>query len=204
MNPVATVCVVDDDPSLRLGLARLLGTAGYAVETFDSADAFLAKPRPSGSRCLVLDVNLPGLDGLGLQEQMGAGGDCLPIIFISGDSDIPISVRAMKAGAVDFLTKPFDAEALLSAVMAAIARHTAVSERSAARELVHAHMERLTPREREVFPQLLTGKLNKQIAAILGITEKTVKVHRAQVLRKFEVHSVAELVRIAALLEITP
>ncbi len=197
MNGKITVFVVDDDPSVRRSLGRLLATTGYAVELFASADTFLDRHRHEGPGCLILDVQLPGMDGLALQEQITHQEDALPIIFISGHADIPISVRAMKTGALDFLPKPFDAEAMLAAVAAAVARDADGAARHAERRALRCRYDTLTLREREVFAFLLTGMLNKQIGAEIGIAEKTVKYHRGNVFRKFGVKSVAELVRIA-------
>ena len=197
-----TVFVVDDDPSVRKGVDRLLRSAGYGVQTFEAADAFLENHRHEGHCCLILDVELPGIDGLTLQERMAHDGSATPIIFITGHGDIPMSVRAIKAGADDFLSKPFDGDTLLAAVQAAIKRDARQSATRANRAALAVSYASLTARESEVFPLLITGMLNKQIGAELGITERTIKVHRASILGKFGVVSIAELVRIAARLGI--
>ncbi len=192
-----TIFVVDDDESIRKGLSRLLGAQGYAVETFASADEFLAVPRKSVPGCLVLDVCMPGLSGLDLQGALGASGRALPIVFITGLGDIPTSVKAMKAGAVDFLPKPFEAGALLDAVAQALSRD-ALDRRG--REETAALAEKLallTPREREVLGLVAKGRLNKQIALDLGASEKTIKVHRGRVMKKLGAKSLADLVRLA-------
>lgn len=200
----ATVFLVDDDPSIRKSVSRLLDSAGYAVSAFESAEHFLERHCHEGPGCLILDVQLPGIDGLTLQEQIAHCEDALPIIFISGHGDIPMSVRALKTGALDFLPKPFDADALLKAVGAAVQKDACEAAQHAERRALRCRHAALTPREREVFAHLLTGKLNKQIGAAIGITEKTVKYHRANVLRKFGVTSTAELVRIAGKLGTLP
>jgi FixJ family two-component response regulator len=197
MEHQPTVFVVDDNPSVRKALARLLRVAGYQVETFPSARAFLDQgetPRPA---CLVLDVNLPGLNGFDLQEALAAEEDPVPIIFITGHGDIPMSVRAMKAGAMDFLAKPFLAEELLEAVRHALLRdHEARACLQEATELRH-RAATLTPREREVFSLVATGLMNKEIASELGAGEKTIKVHRGRVMQKMGAQSLADLVRMA-------
>ena len=200
-----TVFVVDDDPSVRRSLARLLRSAGYAVETHVSAVEFLRSesgpPRPS---CIVLDIRMPELDGLDLQDELVAREYALPIVFITGHGDIPTAVGAMKKGAVDFLSKPFDDDELLRAVQRALAKESnaraAFEEEQAARQ----RLQSLTPREYEVLTYLLTGMLNKQIAGALEISEKTVIVHRGRVLRKMGVASVAELVQLATTAGVRP
>jgi len=193
----STVFVIDDDPSVRKALARLLRSAGQRAETLVSAEEFLNREHYNGPGCLVLDVYLPGLTGLDLQEALARAGYHLPIIFISGRSDIPTSVRAMKAGAVDFLPKPFKDRDLIEAVRLSLAKDR---EARAARDEIQdiqRHVQALTPREREVMSLVVTGKLNKQIGYELGISEKTVKVHRARVMEKLRAGSVADLVRMA-------
>jgi FixJ family two-component response regulator len=198
MTTVApTIFVVDDDPSVRAGLGRLLEAAGYAVETFVSAREFLASPPQAGPGCLVLDVRMPGLTGLELQEALAAAGRRMSIVFISGHSDVPMSVRAMKAGAVDFLAKPFDVEDLLTAIRQAAAKAVQDLAEEAHVTDLRQRVAMLTPRETEVFALVVTGMLNKQIAAQLGVSEKMVKVHRARVMAKMRAGSVAELVRLA-------
>jgi len=195
--PTGTVFIVDDDADVRKSVARMLKVAGYTVEAFASAEHFLAAHRHEGPGCLILDVQMPGIDGLTLQEQMAHGESALPIIFITGHGDVPMCAQAMKAGAVDFLPKPFDAKVLLKAVADAVSKDTHDVARQDERRMLQARLDTLTAREREVFQHLLTGKLNKQVAAGIGITEKTVKYHRGNVFQKFGVTSVAQLVHIA-------
>ncbi|KPK18237.1 MAG: hypothetical protein AMJ67_10965 [Betaproteobacteria bacterium SG8_41] len=184
-----TVFIIDDDDSLRRALERLLSAEGYAVETFASTEAYLARPPHDGLGCLLLDVAMPGIDGLALQARLARDADALPIVFLSGNADIPASVRAMKLGAVDFLTKPADDENLLAAIGAALGRRAAQLQGQ-------ARLAALSAREREVMRLVVQGLRNKQIAAQLGITEKTVKVHRAHVMEKTGARSLAELVRL--------
>ncbi len=196
-NSSAIVYLVDDEPSVRKALARLLGAAGHQVETFESARAFLQRgPKADGPACLVLDMQMPELTGLDLQRELKTKNSILPIIFVSGHSDVPVSVNAMKAGAVDFLTKPVQDHELLHAIERAHL-HSALQIRAKAeRDDLLARIERLTPREREVMLLVVAGRLNKQIADELGTVEKTIKVHRARVMTKMEADSVADLVRI--------
>jgi FixJ family two-component response regulator len=196
----ATIHVVDDDESLRTALMRLLRAAGYAVRTYASAGDFLLNKPENAPGCMILDVRMPGPSGFELQEAIAKLDESLPIIFLSGHGDIPMSVRAIKAGAVDFLTKPVRRETLLQAVRTALAGS---AERCATRELLHSlrsRYESLTQREREVFARVVSGKLNKQIAGELGTCERTVKAHRAHVMEKMQLTSVAELVHAADLL----
>jgi len=193
----ATVHVVDDDAGMRKGLSRLLEAAGYAVKTYASAGEFLMAERSPGLSCLVLDIRMPGPSGLDLQTALAKDADTLPVVFLTGHGDIPMTVRAVKAGAVDFLTKPVEGKTLLAAIEAALARDLVRrTERSELRGL-QARYETLTPREREVFAQVVTGKLNKQIAGDIGAAERTVKAHRARVMEKMQAGSVADLVRMA-------
>ena len=192
-----TVFIVDDDPAVLKSLSRLLRAARLTVATFGSPQEFLACHDPSLPGCLVLDVAMPGLNGLELQQALLASGHELPIIFLSGHADIPMSVQAMKRGAVDFLTKPVNDDELLKAIHVAIERDRLQRQAHAAVAEIHQRVASLTPREREVFDHVITGHLNKQTAADLGTTEKTIKVHRARVMEKMKVQSVAELVHLA-------
>ena len=191
------VFVVDDDASVRKSLTRVVTSAGYAVEAFASARDFLAREPFVGPCCVVLDVRMPGLTGLDLQEALAGAGHRMPIVFITGHGDISMSVKAMKGGAVDFLTKPFDVENLLDAIQRAVTKDVKdLGEEGRTAEVLE-RVKQLTPRETEVFALVVTGMLNKQIASELGIAEKTVKVHRARVMEKMRAGSVAELVRLA-------
>ena len=191
------VFVVDDDLSVRTSLIRLLEAAGYAVEAFASARAFLAREPHPGPCCLVLDVRMPGLTGLELQETLTAGGRQMSIVFVTGHVDVPQTVKAMKAGAVDLLTKPVDAKDLIAAIQRAVAKDA--KDRAAETRVaeLRQRVKLLTAREMEVFAYVVTGMLNKQIAFALGVVEKTVKVHRARVMEKMQARSLAELVRLA-------
>jgi len=205
MTPDAPVVfVVDDDSSVRDGLRRLITSVGFMVEVFPSALAFMRARRPDAPGCLVLDVRLPGLSGLDLQRELADTDATLPIIFLTGHGDIPMSVRAMKAGAVEFLTKPFREQDLLDAIRHAIERDRALrTERQELTEL-RGRYASLTRRERDVLARIVAGLLNKQIAGELGTTEATVKEQRAHVMQKMTAGSVAELVRFASRLGITP
>ena len=198
------VHIVDDDESFRTAVSRLLQIVGYEVRGYASAGDFLIS-RPGDARgCILLDVNMPGPSGLDLQAALADHGIDLPIIFLTGHGDVPMSVRAMKAGAVDFLTKPVEREPLLRAVHEAHARDAGAREAGNRRRAQQARYDRLTPREREVFAGVIAGKLNKQIAADIGAAERTVKAHRAQVLLKMQAGSVADLVRAATELGMAP
>jgi FixJ family two-component response regulator len=191
------VFAIDDNPSVRKALARLLKSAGFRVEAFASADEFLRHPLPANPACLVLDVRMPGLSGLDLQRVFAERNINLPIVFITGHGDIPMTVRAMKAGAVDFLAKPFNDADLLAAVRSAITRHTQSQRVEAELAEIRRRADSLSPREREVMALVVRGLLNKQVGHKLGVAEKTIKVHRARVMRKMQADSLAELVRMA-------
>jgi FixJ family two-component response regulator len=192
-----TVFLVDDDPDVLKALSRLLRAKGFEVRPFASPEEFLAQHDASIPGCAVLDVSMPGLDGLELQAALTAGGAQRPIIFITGKGDVPTSVQAMKAGAIDFLTKPVNDLDLLAAI--ARAEDLDSMSRSTQAELasIQARLATLTPREREVFERVVTGKLNKQIAFDLGTAEKTIKVHRGEMMKKMKVRNVIDLVRLA-------
>ena len=191
----ATVFIVDDDASVRKALARSIQAAGLNVKTFASAREFLDQGPPEGPGCLVLDFRLPGLSGLDLQAELNSRNIRTPVIFITGHGDIPVSVKAMKDGAVDFLTKPFKINTLLGVIRDAIQKDERLQASRAQSVEVQRRIQTLTPREREVLGLVAKGLLNKQIAAELGAAERTVKVHRGRVMRKMQVASVAELVR---------
>ena len=194
---IPSVFVVDDDAAVLRSLERLLRLSGYQVETFSTAEAFLAaKPSTSGA-CLILDVDLPGLSGLDLQRKLVARGSRLPIIFIAGHGNIPMTVRAMQAGAVTFLTKPFEESELVSQIERALARSRKEARRWAELSSLRQRHSTLTSRENQVFAEVVAGKLNKQIAFDLKIGEATVKVHRGRVMRKMQARSIAELVVMA-------
>jgi FixJ family two-component response regulator len=192
------VHVVDDDASFRTAVERRLKQAGYQVLTYSSAQQLLDRvPEGNEPGCILLDVRLPGLSGPELQGRLGELGSTMPIVFLSGHGDIPTAVRAIKAGAEEFLTKPVPSEQLLHAVERALAHHETLLGQRHRMDSVRAHIAKLTPRERQVFDLIVRGKINKQIAHELGTTERTVKAHRQQVMEKAKVHSLAELVSIA-------
>lgn len=192
-----TVFIVDDDPQMRESLRNLLRSVGLRVELFASAQAFVQSQHPDAPNCLVLDVRMPGLSGLDLQKQASEADLEIPIIFITGHGDIPMSVRAMKAGAVEFLTKPFRDQDLLDAIQEALDRSRKAREQQAATEKLRRRFASLTPREREVMERVVAGLLNKQIGAELGTSETTVKIQRHQVMEKMGAGSLPELVRMA-------
>jgi FixJ family two-component response regulator len=191
----ACVSIIDDDALVLRSLDRLLQSRGFEVHTYSSPQAFLAQRDGDIPGCIVMDLSMPGLGGLELQQALARAADRRPVVFISGRSSVEASVRAMKAGAVDFLTKPFDEADLVAAVLAALEKDRASREGLAERASINLRLSSLTPRERDVLGRVVAGKLNKQIAAELGTAEKTVKVHRARMMRKMQFDSLAELVR---------
>jgi FixJ family two-component response regulator len=203
-HPTPIVFVVDDDISVRESLELLIRCAGWQPETFASAQAFLSRPRVLAPSCLVLDVSLPGLNGLDLQKRIAVDRIDMPIIFITGYGDVPTTVQAMKAGAVEFLTKPFGDDVLLSAIRHAIERSRVALGHEAEMQVLRDRYASLTPREREVMAFVASGLLNKQVGGELGISEITVKAHRGQVTRKMKADSIADLVNMAARLRLVP
>ena len=204
MSSPGKVFLVDDEPELRQALARLLKAEGFDVEGFGSAHEFLARVTEDTSGCLLLDLSMPGLDGLELQGRVAATGAKLGIVFLTGRGDIPTSVRAVRAGALDFLTKPVRRDDLLQAVRAALAHADAQRDAADAGAALRRRYAQLTPREREVLVHVIAGRLNKVIAADLGTSEQTIKVHRSRVMEKLGVDSVADLVRAAQQLGVAP
>ena len=204
MTTPPTVFLVDDDPAVLRGLSRLLRAAGWLSATFLSATEFLNRLDPAVPGCVVLDVSMPGLDGLALQRMLRDKNCLLPIIFLTGHGDIPTSVRAMKAGAVDFLTKPVRDDDLLNAIRHAVEKDRICRQERAETAVLEGRLATLTPREREVLALVVSGRLNKQVATQLGTAEKTIKVHRARVMEKMGAGSLAELVRLAERAGVAP
>jgi FixJ family two-component response regulator len=202
--PEFTISVVDDDSGVLKALSKLLRVNGLCAETFSSPVEFLLQRDPSVPGCAILDVSMPGLDGLNLQQQLAARHADLPVIFLTGKGDIPTGVRAMKAGAVDFLTKPVNCDELLTAIERARSRVAETTKTRVETEKIKAGLAKLTPREHEVLVLVVAGRLNKQIANELGTVEKTIKVHRGRMMRKMGVRSIADLVRMAERVGIRP
>jgi FixJ family two-component response regulator len=199
-----TVFIIDDDPSARKGLSRVVRAAGISVEAYSSAQAFLERTHYDGHGCILLDVKMPEMDGLELQEELVNADYSMPIIFVSGHADVPMTARAMKKGAVDFLTKPVDRENLLEAIYESLAKDRENRKALSDRAKVRARLATLSPREYEVMTFVIAGLLNKQIAYELGIAEDTVKIHRGRMTRKMKVESVAELVRLTEIAGVKP
>ena len=196
-EPTSIVFVVDDDPSVRRAIKRLVESVGLHVELFGSATEFINSSHPDVASCLVLDIRLPGISGLDFQRELVQAKNGIPVIFITAHGDIPMTVRAMKAGAVEFLTKPFRDQDLLDAIQVGLERDRVRRQRQAETAMLRERLESLTPREREILPLVVSGLLNKQVAAEIGATEATVKVHRSQLMRKMGASSLADLVRMS-------
>jgi RNA polymerase sigma factor (sigma-70 family) len=205
MHANPSVLIIDDDPEFRDSVGRLLRTVGLEAQQFSSVSEFFrADPNPNGPTCLVVDVRMPGRSGLDLQRELAAANRHLPIIFITAHGDIPMSVRAMKGGAIEFLTKPFRDQDLLDAIETGLARDRARRESEKTLDALRERFDTLSPREREIMIQVMAGRLNKQIANDVGISESTVKVHRTHLMRKMKARSLPELSRMADMLKLTP
>lgn len=191
----STVFVIDDDSLVRRSLERLISSVGRRVQSFADAQEFLRSELPDVPACIVLDVRMPGMSGLDLPQELSTRGICIPVIFITGHATVAMGVRAMKSGAIDFLEKPFDDQMLLDAIQRAIEKSLDLRQQSQIQRVLDRRLDSLTPREREVFALVVTGMMNKQIAATLGVSEKTVKIHRARVMQKMAADSLADLVR---------
>jgi FixJ family two-component response regulator len=203
-EPGSIVFVVDDDPSVRSAIKRLIVCVGLQVELFESAQEFLASKLPNVPSCLVLDVRLPGISGLALQRQLVEANVQIPIIFITAHSDVPMTVRAMKAGAVEFLPKPFHDQDLLDAIHLALEKDRGRRQQEAGLTALRERFESLSPREREVVAMVVSGMLNKQIAAQIGTAENTVKIHRSRAMEKMQANSLADLVKMIQRLQVSP
>jgi FixJ family two-component response regulator len=201
VTPESTVYVVDDDPAVRDGLKALLTVSGYRIEAFDSAESFLAAADRGAVGCAILDIRMPGMNGLELQRELKRRGIALPVIIITGHGDVPRAVAALKAGAVDLLEKPFDSDALLASIAEALRRNAAARVSTFDRDTVAARVAQLTPREREVMDLVVAGHPNKVVADRLGIAVRTVEIHRARVMEKTEARNLSELIRMAIALE---